>query len=221
MEEYIPRYTGRQLVKRCCLLGLGLFVMSLGIAMSKIAGIGTTPISCIPAAFTFFTPLSMGTLTFLFNTLLIGIEMVVLGKRFRKIQLLQILMGLVIGVLTDVSLALLSPINPIGYAEQWFWCIISGLILGLGVMLKVRANVLVAPGEGVVVAFATRFNIPFPRIKILSDCTMVAVAAVVSLVFTGGLNGVREGTVFAAATLGLVIGFYRRILGDRIDRFVE
>lgn len=221
MEEYTLGYTGRQLLKRCCLLGFGLFVMSLGIAMSKIAGIGTTPISCIPATLTFFTPLSMGTLTFLFNTLLIGIEVVVLGKRFRRVQLLQVFMGLVIGVLTDVSLALLSSINPNGYAEQWFWCIMSCLILGLGVLLEVRANVLVAPGEGIVVAFVTRFKIPFPRMKILSDCTMVTVAAVLSLIFTGGLNGVREGTVFAAATLGLVIGFYRRIIGNRIDRFVK
>ncbi len=221
MEKDIPRYTGRQPVKRYCPLGIGLFVMSMGIAMSKLAGIGTTPISCIPAALSFFTPLSMGTLTFLFNILLVGIEVAALGRHFRRIQFLQVFMGLAIGILTDVSLALLSPIDPYGYLGQWFWCILSCLILGFGVMLEVRANVLVAPGEGVVVAFATRFRIPFPRMKVLSDCTMVASAAVLSLIFTGGLNGVREGTLFTAVTLGFIIGFYRKALGGHVDRLME
>ena len=88
-------------------------------------------------------------------------------------------------------------------------------------MLEVRANVLVAPGEGVVVAFVTRFKIPFPRMKVISDSTMVASAVVMSILFTGGLNGVREGTIFAAVVLGFIVGFYRNRFGDRIDRLLE
>ena len=130
-------------------------------------------------------------------------------------------MGFVIGALTDVSLAIFSFIEPGSYAEQWFWCILSCVILGFGVMLEVRANVLVAPGEGVVVAFVTRFKIPFPRMKVISDSTMVASAVVMSILFTGGLNGVREGTIFAAVVLGFIVGFYRNRFGDRIDRLLE
>ena len=221
MDGDIPRYSKHQLVKRYCLLGIGLFIMSIGIAMSKRAGIGTTPISCIPATMSFFTPISMGMLTFLFNAFLVVIEILILGKQFQKIQILQVIMGFVIGALTDVSLAIFSFIEPGSYAEQWFWCILSCVILGFGVMLEVRANVLVAPGEGVVVAFVTRFKIPFPKMKVISDSTMVASAVVMSILFTGGLNGVREGTIFAAVVLGFIVGFYRNRFGDRIDRLLE
>lgn len=221
MDGDIPRYSKHQLVKRYCLLGIGLFIMSIGIAMSKRAGIGTTPISCIPATMSFFTPISMGMLTFLFNAFLVVIEILILGKQFQKIQILQVIMGFVIGALTDVSLAIFSFIEPGSHAEQWFWCILSCVILGFGVMLEVRANVLVAPGEGVVVAFVTQFKIPFPRMKVISDSTMVASAVVMSILFTGGLNGVREGTIFAAVVLGFIVGFYRNRFGDRIDRLLE
>jgi len=48
--------------------------------------------------------------------------------------------------------------------------------------------------------------------KILFDVTNITIAAVISLIFFGGLNGVREGTVLAAVTLGLVVRYITRII---------
>lgn len=216
----VPKYTRRQLVKRYCLLGVGIYIMTIGIAMSKLAGLGTTPISCIPASCSYFTPLSMGMVTIIFNAILVLIEVIVLGKQFRPVQYLQIVMALFIGVGTDVNLALFSFIDPQNYFSQWFFCILSALILGFGVMLEVRANVLVAPGEGIVVAFVTRYKVPFPKMKTISDSSMVITGAVLSLVFSGALNGVREGTIFAALAVGTIVGFYRKHLGSAVDRLL-
>ncbi len=221
MAHVTFRYTGRQLSKRIVLLLIGLFVMTLGVAMSKKAGIGTTPISCVPATLSYLTPYTMGTVTVVFNAILVLLQKVVLGKQFKKFQILQILMGFAIGILTDVNLEILSSLNPDWYPAQWFWCVISCLLIGFGVTLEIHASLLVAPGEGLVVAFVTRYKIPLPRMKIVFDYSMVIFAASVSLIFSGGLHGVREGTIFGALAMGLIIGFCRKHFGARLDRFLE
>ncbi|KUE73671.1 hypothetical protein AUQ37_08415 [Candidatus Methanomethylophilus sp. 1R26] len=219
MSAEKPDYTRRQIAKRCVLLAAALYIMTIGISMSKLAGLGTTPISCIPATLSYSTPLSMGAWTVIFNFLLICIEAAVLGRQFRPVQFMQLIMAAAIGIFTDINLEVFSFIDPGSYAESWAWCILSGAILGLGVMLEVRSNILVAPGEGVVVAFTTRFKVPFPRMKIVSDTSMVITAVILSLAMLGDLEGVREGTIFAALTVGIWVGFFRKHLGKAADRF--
>ncbi len=217
----MAEYTGRQLAKRYVLLVTGLFIMACGIAMSKRAELGTTPISCIPAVLS-YTSLTIGTWTVIFNTLMVLAQVLLLRREFQRFQLLQIAVGFLIGAFTDIWMMLMDPfVNPAGYPAQWAFCVLSVVILGFGVMLEIRSNVLMAPGEGLVLALSRVTGVPFPRMKVVSDVSMVAVGVLLSLLLNGGLFGVREGTVFAAITVGFVVGFYRSRLGELIDRLLE
>ncbi|MGI6008622.1 MAG: YczE/YyaS/YitT family protein [Methanomethylophilus sp.] len=215
------RYTAKQVAKRGALMLLGLYIMSMGVALSKLAGLGTSPISCIPAAMSYFTPLSMGMLTIILNTILVLLQIPVLGKRFQKFQLLQFFMGLGMGVFTDVNLWLLSFFDPANYLEQWIGCILSCVVLAFGLTLEIQASLLVAPGDGFVLACSLRTKIPVPRMKVINDVSMVIIGAVLSLVFTGGLNGVREGTIFSAIAVGPILGWFRRYLTDPIEKHLQ
>ena len=55
--------------------------------------------------------------------------------------------------------------------------------------------------------------------KIVSDTSMVITAVILSLAMLGDLEGVREGTIFAALTVGIWVGFFRKHLGKAADRF--
>ena len=48
--------------------------------------------------------------------------------------------------------------------------------------------------------------------KICFDVSMSVIAAILSFVFTGRLNGVREGTIIAA----LLVGFIARVAGKKL-----
>ena len=80
----------KQVLNNYSILIIGLFIMSFGVALSVRSNLGTTPISCIPYVLSFKFPLSLGTITILFNTLLIIIQILILRSKFPKIQLLQI-----------------------------------------------------------------------------------------------------------------------------------
>ena len=72
------------------------------------------------------------------------------------------------------------------------------LVLGFGVYLEVLADVVMLPGESFVRAIVQTWNTNFGTTKIVFDSSMAIIAGVLSFVFSGKLNGVREGTIIAA-----------------------
>lgn len=210
--------------RRLAVMLVGLFILSFGIAMTKKAGLGTAPISCIPATLTdCMSSLTLGTWTILFNILLVAIEVALLGRKFPPIQFLQIPMAIYLGIMTDVSMEILSflGMNPSGYALQWVYAIIGFAVLAFGVMMEIRASLLVVPGDGLVMVLVAKVKtVPFHRMKIMNDVTMTVVACIISLLMVGHLTGAREGTIFAAVAIGTFLGIYRKLFGKTVDRLI-
>ena len=99
-------------------------------------------------------------------------------------------------------------------------CLIGIFLVAVGVSLEVKANVVVLAGEGVVLAICRVLPVKFGYMKVGFDVTLVVTACVLSIVFTGQLQGVREGTVAAALLVGLIakrLGKFWDGLGRRGD----
>ena len=91
--------------------------------------------------------------------------------------------------------------------------LIGCIVLGFGVYLEVLADVVMLPGESFVRAIVQTWNTNFGTTKIIFDSSMTIVAGVLSFVFVGSLNGVREGTIIAA----LLVGFIARLFGGHLE----
>lgn len=211
--------------RRVLVLILGLSIMAFAIAMSKKAFLGTSPISCIPATLTDCFPewgLTLGDWTIVFNLVLVGLQVCILRRDFRPVQVLQIPLAIFLGKMTDISMDyLLFFMNADNYVLQWIFCILACAILGLGVMIEIRAKLLVVPGDGLVIAMASHIRkLDFRKLKLLVDSTMVIIAAVISLYSVSHLTGAREGSIFAAIAVSNFLWFYRNHLGKYIDRFL-
>ena len=197
----------KKLIIRYILLILGVTIMSLGIALSLKSTLGTPPISCIPAVLSVAFPLTVGEFTILFNALLVIFQMVLL----RKITLSQI----------DFNLSLIDFINPTNYISQWILLIISCLVLAFGLVIEVKSDITMLPGDGSVVAIGEVLNKDWGKVKPFFDVTVVIIGVILALVFIGHLEGVREGTIFSAITVGFIIQFYNNIFGEKIDNYLE
>ena len=92
------------------------------------------------------------------------------------------------------------------------YLLIGCLILGFGVYMEVLADVVMLPGESFVRAIVLTWKTNFGTTKICFDVSMSVIAAILSFVFTGRLNGVREGTIIAA----LLVGFIARVVGKKL-----
>ena len=99
------------------------------------------------------------------------------------------------------------------YWQQWLVCLAGILLVAAGVSLEVKAGVVVLAGEGVVLAVCKAFpKVRFGYMKVGFDVTLVVTACILSFIFTGRLQGVREGTVAAALMVGLLAKQFGKLL---------
>ncbi|HJB15098.1 MAG TPA: YitT family protein [Candidatus Blautia excrementipullorum] len=204
--------TAVAVIKRYLLLLAGLAVMAFGVAFSIKASLGTSPISSVPYVVSLFSPLTVGTATIIMHCVFILLQILILRRKYHLIQLMQLPVAFFFGYLTDFGVWAVQSIDCHTYWQQWLICLIGILLVAAGVSLEVKAGVVVLAGEGVVLAICKVLPIKFGYMKVLFDVTLVVIACILSLVFTGHLQGVREGTVAAAIMVGLIAKQLGKIL---------
>ena len=84
---------------RTALYFVGLFVMTIGIALSVKSNLGVSPVSSIPYTMTCVWGIEMGKATILFHIVLVLLQILLLRRKFKPAQLLQVLVGTLVGVL--------------------------------------------------------------------------------------------------------------------------
>lgn len=207
------------ILKRYLLLLIGLSIMAFGVAFSIKASLGTSPISSVPYVVSLFAPLTVGTATIIMHCVFIALQILILRGDYHPIQLMQLPVAVFFGYLTDFGVWAVQRINCSAYWQQWLVCLAGTLLVAVGVSLEVKAGVVVLAGEGVVLAICQVLpKIKFGYMKVGFDVTLVVTACILSFVFTGRLQGVREGTVAAALLVGLIAKQIGRFLaGWRLE----
>ena len=197
-----------ELALRILYLVVGLFIMSLGVALSIRADLGTSPISSIPYALNIITNMDVGTTTIIVNTLIVLLQIVLLRKRFKWLQIIQVLVAVAFGEFNNLSLAIFSGLTVQYYWEQWLLCVAGIVLVAVGVSCEVAANIMTLPGEGLVLALCKLMpKAKFGYMKVTVDCSLVVIAIILSVIFEQHHNAwcaVREGTVAAAICVGLI-----------------
>lgn len=191
----------------------GLFIMAFGVAFSIKAALGTSPISSLPYVTSLISGLTVGKTTILLHCSLVVLQILILRKRYQPIQLLQLPVAVIFGYMTDFAVAMTSSLEPQNYLQQWIFCLIGIALVGTGVACEVIANVIMLAGEGTVAAIVQVTGKPFSFLKVIFDCTLVAISIVLSFLFLHRLEAVREGTVAAALLVGPTSKWIRLFVG--------
>lgn len=199
-------------IKRLVLLCVGLSIMAFGVAFSIKAQLGTSPISSVPYVTSAISGLSVGTTTIIMNFMFVAIQIAILRKKYDWFQLLQLPAAIVFGVMIDVAEYIISPITLSNYFQQWLICAAGIVLVALGVSVEVAAKFVTTAGEGVVLAICQVAPIKFGNMKVVFDVTLVCISVVLSLVFLGKLDGVREGTAAAAVFVGLLTKVFNKVI---------
>jgi len=213
----------KELVKRYSLFIISLWFSALGVAITKCGSLGVSCISSVPNVLSLrFTALTIGGWTFVWNTLLVICQILLLRKNFQKIQLLQIPLSFLFGWFTDLAMLLAVRIPVNSYPMQLFMVVLGVAILAFGITLGVIANVVLNAGEGIVKALADVSGKEFGFVKVRFDVVCVILSLVISLATFGGkIIGVREGTLIAAFLNGTMVKWYSRRLKEPLDRVLR
>lgn len=191
-------------VKRYLFLCAALFIMSLGVAFSIKANLGTSPISSVPYVVSLITPITVGVVTMIMHCVFILLQIIILRKKYQLIQLMQLPVALIFGFMIDFSVWLINGITCSSYLTQWILCIVGIVLVAIGVSMEVTADVVTLAGEGLVLAICRVLPVKFGNMKVCFDVTLVVIAVLIGFLAKGELLGVREGTVAAALFVGLL-----------------
>ncbi|MBQ5755025.1 MAG: YitT family protein [Oscillospiraceae bacterium] len=213
----------RETARRYILFLTSLFFTALGVAFTKHGGLGVAPISSVANVVSCrFTALSLGTWLIIWNCVLIAGQVAVLGRRFQKVQLLQVPLAFIFGWFTDLGMWLVSGIPASSYPMRLCMVAVGVSILGFGISLAVIANVIMNAGEALVKALADVSGKEFGNVKIAFDVSCVAASVAMSLAFFGGtVVGVREGTILSALFAGRVVKFFTRRLKQPLEAVLK
>lgn len=161
---------------------------------------------------------TLGTFTFAQHVCFFILTVLLLRRDFKPYQLLMLPSSFLFGRFIDLSEYLLAPLPVPNYFIQAVILLASCVIVGLGFSMIISSGVALDANTAFLNALSLRTGKPYSKLKVISDLVIVALAALVGLVFLHTIVGIREGTLVAAIAIGPIVGFFNRFL-CKMERF--
>lgn len=200
---------------------VGLFIMTIGIALSVKSNLGVSPVSSIPYTMTCVWGIEMGKATIIFHAALVFIQILILRKRFKPINLLQVVVGIVFGYFTTFCnyLATYLPSTD-NMVMRIVLMLVITVFIAVGIFFYLPVDLIPLAGEGVMQAVSDVTKIEFSKVKIGFDCSMVVISVITCLICIHSLGSVGVGTVIAAFLVGFNLGRVNKAFGAKRDKLL-
>jgi len=193
-------------LRRLPLYLLGNFVLALGVAVAVKSDLGITPVNSIAFVASRIFSVDHGLMTACVYGGYVLIQFAILRKEFHPVNFLQIAVALLFGLFVSVCNRLLSFPTPEAYWARIALMLASVVVIALGILLYLRADLLPQPAEGLLLAIQKKSRWKLHNVKLFFDCAVVAIAAALGLAAVRHVVGIREGTLIAMLGVGRVMG---------------
>lgn len=209
----------KQTIKNYSLFLVGLFIASMGVALSTKAGLGTSPVASVPYSISLVNhALTFGWWLNIWSLAQVAVQVILLRSKCKPVEIMiQAVLALVYGYLTDFSCLLIDGIQVNTYFMQFFLMALSCFVLALGIWIQFKGGVAMLPGEAMNRTISQVTGKRYENVKILFDILYIVAAAVICFVCIGNLDGVREGSIIAAVVVGNIIRIYNYLF-DKLTK---
>ena len=214
-KEWVRRYVSFVFI---------MFIVAFGISLSIRANLGSSSISAPPYVISLKPgmPLTMGTLVIMMHLMLIAGQILVLRKDYEPRQLLQVVVTLVFGFYTDVTMWMTNFLqipeslpHAVAWPLQFIELLVGGAILAFGIACEVRSDTLMLAPEGLSLAISRKFKKDFGKVKIVSDTLLVVIAIVLMFIYFHSWDWKMIGTGTLVSMF--YVGFMVRVVTPHIS----
>jgi butyrate kinase len=223
--EDLYRYSSMEwiymlMVKKALIYVTGLLFMAFGVAFSVNSSLGVSPVNSLPYVISRITGLDLGNCVIGIFAFYILVQILLLRKKFRSIDLTQLIFSTIFGRFVDVAKKVVGDFAIPTYPGQLVMLAISIVFVAIGVCLYMDVQLVNMPMEGMTHAVNRVFfpDKPFHDIKVIMDCLTVVIGIVLSFVFLGKLDGIREGTVICALLVGKLMKPMQKVLKPAVEK---
>ena len=196
----------------------GLIICALGVVLSTKAALGTAPFTSFSFVISLIGTRTLGFYMTTFYLLYLSLQLVLLRREFQPIAILQLPASTIMGWFVDLWNYLFRNMDVVSYPGKMALLLLGVVVMSLGVAVYVEPDMMPLPVDGLIVVIARKLKMPFGRVKLIHDVTVVSLTAILSLTLLGGIQGIREGTVISALLLGRVITAIKTRISPPIQR---
>lgn len=233
-------------IKRFIIWGLGLFIMSFGVAFAVDAGLGVSPVTTLPYVVSRTVGVSVGTGTYVAYIIFVFVEFLIYRKSFKLIYLLQIPCAIMFGYFSDLAKFLVAPLTKLvniqtvlvpnamgtGFTLElsslpfnFLWLFISICLVSFGLMMYLPTEIMAIPPDALSAAVAWITKKPFHLTKRITDISFSGISFCISIIATKGnwaltLQVVFIGTILAAIFIGIMLKFWNGLFGEKIQKIL-
>ena len=228
---------------------VGLFIITIGINISKLSALGISPVSSIPAVLAdIIENVSLGNMVIVVYCVLVLAQLVVLRKKFKWKNVLGVPVALIFGLMVDftgvaaynikigtIDLGIPYTFNgllmnfpkPANVFMQFVYLFASMIIIGIGVFIYLRPKLVPMPAEGLAAAISEVSQKPFGNCKTLVDVSLIVIALVIQVISDGfgslwiGKGIVGIGTILAAIFVGQIVKLLSKLIGKPVDKLLS
>lgn len=193
---------------------LGMVISNIGVATTIRSSIGTSPIVAPAVAFTEIFSVNIIITTFVLNVIFVLCQITILKKRFKLIQLSQILVALLTGLFMGLGMLLTQFIH----ASSLFWInvllnLVGNFILGLGFAIEIIADFTFMPGDGLVNLIFKETKQSCGKIKVCFDIILSIITIIMCWFGLHEIFGdcIGIGSIISALTVGLFTNFFLKL----------
>jgi len=189
---------------------LGILIIYGAVAFAMKAGIGVLPVDAAIASIASLIGIKVGSFSMIFHGSFFLGQLAMEGKKFRKIEFLQILYIVLGGsVLNFFLYTVLKNVTFTAYPLRLIVCVLAFVTSAFGCMLVMETKLMRTPMEGCIQMIADRIGTTMGKLRQKIDIVLVLVSVAITLIF-GEEWTLREGTVIAALIFGPMMDFWKK-----------
>lgn len=198
-EQGMGEETVMSITHRFLFYVIGLFILTLGISMTIVSGLGTSPFDALNVGLSKTIGLTVGSWEFLNGLIMLFINALISKG---KPDFLALLTALLTGIGIDIWLLLMhSTYIPSAFIGQFIFLLGGVVIIGLGIATYLQADFAPIPVDGLMIALKNRLHISLAMGKLLVGAIMLVLA----FIFNGPINW---GTILVLMLAGPSIGLF-------------
>lgn len=203
----------KKMILSLLFISINIVITGIGASLSIKAAVGVGAWDALSLSVSTVIGMKIGTFSMILNISCVVLQLLMLGKRFKPIALLQVFVAILLGyVVNFMYYTVFANVVIDSYFVNLTLFVISIVVIVIGVANIMAMNFISFPLEGACLVISDRFNLNFGKVRQGVDILSIIIALGVALSFQNAIT-VREGTVIGMLMFGPLL--------DRIMRFVK
>lgn len=216
MKGMIDKMRRKEELIRYTLILIGYVIAGAAIAFDMRINIGVGPWDALSKVISEWVNVKVGTIGIIMNCACIFIQMIILKKDFKKIQIMQIPFSFILGMITNFIFYRLN-LNIESLYLRIPLFLLGSSICALGVAIVMLADRITFGLEGMCMAVADTYHQKFSVMRQSVDIISLVITVFLTLMFhlewTIGI-----GTIISTFYFGPVLGFFMKLLNPMVKR---